>query len=532
MNIARKPDMAHEEDPMKEQSANEGHRPPPVNDREKPKEDQEDSVRIRTLFQGFFELLPDGAIIVNSRGEIVHVNAELERMFGYKRDEIIGKSVDMLVPERIASGHAEDRKRYLSEPRRRPMGTGLELHGRRKDGAEFPVDISLNPIRLGEDMVVIGVVRDYTWRKRGEEAVYRLAAIVESSADAIIGKTLDDIIFSWNAGAEKIYGYSSEEVIGKSVSILIPPDRLDESPEFLERLRRGGRIENYETVCVRKDGKQIHISMTVSPIIDSGGSIIGASTITRDITDRKRAEEEIRRVNEKLEQLYESCEATNKELETFSYSASHDLRTPLVAIGGLARSLLENDSVRLDEKGREFLSAIFKKTDQMRQLIDGLLAFSRSGREALKESHIDMNDLAKNVIEELKLVETGRVLQVNLRSLPPIRGDQMMVRQVLMNLLSNAMKFTRPKPTAMIEIGAKEEDRVTTYYVKDNGVGFDAADASKLFEVFKRLHRPQEFEGTGVGLAIVWRIIQRHGGRVWAEGENGEGATFYFSLPR
>jgi len=524
--------MAHSEDLTKKQSANERHRTPPINDREKPEKDYEDFVKIGTLFQDFFEFLPDGALIVNREGEIVHVNAELEKIFGYSREEIIGRSIEILVPDRFASQHVEDRKRYISAPRRRPMGTGLDLFGRRKDGSEFPVDISLTPLKTGEDTVVMGVIRDYTWRKRGEEAAYRLAAIVESSADAIIGKTLDDLIFSWNAGAEKIYGYSSEEVIGRPVSILIPPDRSDESAEFLEKIMRGERIENYETIRVRKDGKQIHVSMTVSPIEDSAGNIIGGSAITRDITDRKRAEEEIRGVNEKLGRLYESCEATNKELETFSYSVSHDLRTPLVAIGGLARCLLEDYSGRVDEKGREFLSAISKKTDLMRRLIDDLLAFSRSGRQALKESNVDMNELAKNVIEELKLVETGRVLQLDLRSLPSIRGDQLMIRQVLMNLLSNAMKFTRPKPAARIEIGGKEEARGNTYYVKDNGVGFDMADASKLFEVFKRLHSSQEFEGTGVGLAIVWRVIQRHGGRVWAEGKSGEGATFYFTLPK
>ena len=338
--------MAHHEDLTKEKL-------PDERDTLRRRPEESDRSADSAFYQDLFERLPDGAVIVDRDGRIARVNARLERMFGYTRDEIIGKPIEILVPERFAARHVEARKDYMAKPRRRLMGVGLELYGRRKDGSEFPVDIDLIPLNAGDATVVAAVVRDYTWRKRGEEAAFQLAAIVESSGDAIVGKTLDGAIFSWNAGAERIYGYSSEEVKGRSFSMLIPPDRSHELREFMERIKRGERIEDYETIRLRRDGSPIDVSVTVSPIMDSAGQITGASTITRDITERKRAEEEIRKVNEKLARLYEDCEATNKELEAFSYSVSHDLRTPLVAVGGLARILLEKYSSRMEEKGKD-----------------------------------------------------------------------------------------------------------------------------------------------------------------------------------
>lgn len=499
---------------------------------ERPEKVRGDSSRSLPFYQRLFEFLPDAVIIVHRDGHIVQANAQAERIFGYSREEMIGKPVEILIPDRFSKQHAEYRKAYTSKPQRRSMGIGLQLYGRRKDGSDFPVDIALIPVDIGKDLMVAGIVRDYTWRKRGEEAAFRLAAIVESSADAIFGISLEGIIFNWNEGAERIYGYSAEEAVGSSVSILVPPDRSHEIPEILNKVRQGERISNYETVRTAKDGRRIHVSLTLSPIRDAFGTIIGFSHIGHDVTDRKRAEEEINKANRMLAQSYEACEATNKELEAFTYSASHDLRAPLVAVGGLVRLLLDEYASSLDAKGEKFLQTIQKMTDQMRQLVDDLLSLSRFGHQALDISKIDMGELAKSAIDELKLLHPGRTLKWNIKPLPPARGDSGMIRQVLMNLLSNAVKFTRSKPKAVIELGGKAEEDATIFYVRDNGVGFAMEEADKLFEVFRRLHPSQEFEGTGVGLAIVKRVIQRHDGRVWAEGRVNEGATFYFSLPR
>jgi light-regulated signal transduction histidine kinase (bacteriophytochrome) len=254
--------------------------------------------------------------------------------------------------------------------------------------------------------------------------------------------------------------------------------------------------------------------------------------IVRDITDRKKAEEEIKKLNEDLKLYTTELEAVNKELEAFSYSVSHDLRIPLLVIDGLSRVLLEKHSSHLDAKGQQFLNLIRAKVQNMWQLINNLITFSRLGRQEIKSSIINMGELAKAVFEELRLTDPRQVPLLSIKTLQPARGDQAMIRQVFVNLLSNAIKFTRPKETPVIEIGGRVEENENIYYVKDNGVGFDMQHSNKLFNVFQRFHSTEEFEGTGIGLAIVQRIIHKHGGQVRAEGEVNKGATFYFTLPR
>ena len=251
-----------------------------------------------------------------------------------------------------------------------------------------------------------------------------------------------------------------------------------------------------------------------------------------DITERKRAEDEIKKLNEDLKHRAFELEAAYKELETFSYSISHDLRTPLVVIGGFSRVLLEKYSNHLDAKGQRFLSIIHSDAHKMLQLIDDLLTFSRSERQQMEQSDIDMGELAKAVFEELKSSVPEQTLRLDIKTLPPALGDQSMIRQVFVNLLSNAIKFTRPKGAGVIQIGCRVKENQNIYCVKDNGVGFDMRYVDELFGVFQRRHNVEEFEGTGIGLAIVQRIIQRHGGQVWAEGEVNKGAAFYFTLPR
>jgi len=251
-----------------------------------------------------------------------------------------------------------------------------------------------------------------------------------------------------------------------------------------------------------------------------------------DITERKRAEDEIKKLNEALKHRAFELEAAYKELETFSYSISHDLRTPLVVIGGFSRVLLEKYSNHLDAKGQRFLSIIHSDAHKMLQLIDDLLTFSRSERQQMEQSDIDMGELARAVFEELKSILPDQTLRLDVKTLPPAQGDQSMIRQVFVNLLSNAIKFTRPKGAGVIQIGCMVKENQNIYWVKDNGVGFDMRYVDELFGVFQRRHNVDEFEGTGIGLAIVQRIIQRHGGQVWAEGEVNKGASFYFTLPR
>jgi PAS domain S-box-containing protein len=347
--------------------------------------------------------------------------------------------------------------------------------------------------------------------------------IVNSSEDAIISKNPDGIITTWNHGAEKVLGYSAEEIIGKNISIIVPPNLQNEENEILKKNSNGEMVNHFETERMRKDGRIIYVSLTLSPIKDSDGNIIGASKILRDITRRKKAEEQF---SENLKQL----ERSNKELESFSYSVSHDLRTPLRAIHGYARMLEDSYNSILDENGKRILGEVEHNAKKMGMLIDDLLAFSRLGREAVKKSTVNMNELTEAVLLELKQSVPHRA-EVKLNNLLPVRADYALMEHVMTNLLSNAIKYSSKKEKPVIEITSKIENGEVVYSIKDNGVGFDMKYAHKLFGVFQRLHTTKEFPGTGVGLAIVQRIIHKHEGKIWVDGKLGEGATFFFSLP-
>jgi PAS domain S-box-containing protein len=359
--------------------------------------------------------------------------------------------------------------------------------------------------------------------------------VVTDSNDAITIQDVEGRITAWNRGAELMYGYSEEEALHMNICHLTPPDKEAEQKEFTRRLIAGETVRWFETQRMAKDGRILDIWLTVTKLIDEAGKPIGIASTERDITERKRLEKELKKHHEHLEELVKErtsqLEASNKDLEAFSYSVSHDLRAPLRAIDGFSRILLEDCSGTLDDKGRRWLDAIRRNTQKMGQLIDDLLMFSRMGRHEMISVRINMEELAREVCEEFKAYVPERTIRVKFDKLPPSRGDRSMLREVYANLLSNAIKFTQPREEAVIEIGGAPGENEHIYYVRDNGVGFDMRYVDKLFGMFQRLHSMEAFEGTGVGLAIVQRIIHRHGGRVWAEGAVGKGAAVYFTLP-
>ena len=365
-------------------------------------------------------------------------------------------------------------------------------------------------------------------------AAAHFAALVGSSDDAIVGKDLAGIVTSWNSGAEKIFGYPAAEMIGQSITKLIPADRQQEEEAILGRIRRGESVRHFETVRVRKDGSTVDVSVTVSAIRDPDGRIVGASKVARDITERKRAEATIQRFNAELERRVaertEQLQAANRELEAFSYSVSHDLRAPLRAIDGFSQAVLEDFGARMPPEGLRYLQTIRAGAQRMGALIDDLLDFARLNRKTVHAQDVETHRIVAEALEDLGSPWPCRQVEIRIGDLPGCHGDPAMLKQAWMNLLSNALKYTRKRERATIEIGCTKEGGQMIYFVRDNGTGFDMRYSGKLFGVFQRLHRPEEYEGTGVGLAIVQRIVHRHGGKVWAEAAVDRGASFYFTL--
>jgi PAS domain S-box-containing protein len=358
--------------------------------------------------RGLLESAPDGIVVVDSAGTIVLVNTEAKRMFGYEDAELVGAPVEDLLPQHVRGRHLEHRHAYMQNPTTRPMGVGLRLSGRRRDGTEFPVEISLSPLPTPDGVLVTSVIRD--------------------------------------------------------------------------------------------------------------------------VTERHRIEAHVRTLNENLGRRVAELAAVNKELEAFSYSVSHDLRAPLRSIDGFSQALIEEHAGQLDESAMDCLRRIRAATQRMGELIDDLLDLSRVTRREMRHDDVDLSALATAVVADLRRAQPERAVDVHIAAGLRGRGDPALLRLVLENLLGNAWKFTARAAVARIEFGAGRDGDRLTYYVRDNGVGFDMAYADKLFGAFQRLHSVSEFPGTGVGLATVQRIILRHGGQVWAHGELGQGATISFTL--
>ena len=373
--------------------------------------------------------------------------------------------------------------------------------------------------------------RDITGIKEAEEIKNHLAVVVKQSNDAIYLHNHEGRIISWNEGAEKIYGFTEAEALDMKIWNIVPDHAMQEMQAVINSILDGERIQSMEMKRITKYGKMIDVVFSASVITDANNNLKSVAITERDITLQKKSDQEIQQLNDELTRHIDELQVTNQEMESFSYSVSHDLRAPIRCINGYSHIILEAYQGRFDEELNRLFGIIMDNSKKMGSLVDDLLAFSRLGKRSISKGTIDFNELVHRVVTDIGVAGGNPGSHINIGPLKSTQGDQTLLYQVFMNLISNAIKYSGKKGNPVIDIGCTEQEDEYIYYVKDNGSGFNMAHAHKLFGVFQRLHNNNEFEGTGVGLAIVHRIIAKHGGRVWAEGKEGEGATFYFSLP-
>lgn len=373
--------------------------------------------------------------------------------------------------------------------------------------------------------------RDVTEAKLIEEIRNHLSTVVKQSSDAIYLHDVDGKIVSWNNGARKIYGYNDAEALQMHIWNIIPGHLYEEAKKAISDLLAGKAIPSIETKRLTKHGKVIDVLFSASIILDSNKNLKSIAITERDITEQKLSESKIRELNIQLQNNILKLQMTNKDLESFSYTVSHDLRAPLRAIKGYSKILVRDFSQELDDEPAKLIGKIESNAQRMGELIDDLLEFARLGGKTIKKVRFDLKKLVESVIAENSSL-TNKNYEFKIADLPEICADYSLMNQVLQNLISNAIKYSAKKENPVVEVGFGENDSEFEFFVKDNGAGFDSKYRDKLFQVFQRLHSTEEFEGTGVGLAIVHRIIEKHGGHVKAEGEMEMGATFYFTIPK
>ena len=381
-----------------------------------------------------------------------------------------------------------------------------------------------DPVAVSDDSKGPVLVDELASLQEMRKLQANLAAIVESSDDAIISKDLNGVIQSWNGGAERLFGYTADEVIGKPITIIIPADRLKEEPEILGRLQRGERVDHFETIRKSKSGSLLNISLTISPVKDVTGKVIGASKVARDITDRKRQEEALHAANAAVMR-------SNADLQQFAYSASHDLQEPLRMVTTYSELLKEEFGQKLGETGEAYLAHTVQGAVRMERLLSDLRAYvhvSASGQEPTED--IDSGVAVDRALANLETAIRENKASITRTSLPAVRIHQFELDLLFQNLIGNAIRYRRSDPP-QIHVMARSEGTKWLFSVQDNGIGIEPEYQEQIFGMFKRLNNVAEYPGSGMGLAICQRIVERAGGKIWVESDPGRGSTFFFTIP-
>ena len=481
-------------------------------------------------YRGLLEAAPDAMVVVNQGGEIVLLNVQAEKQFGYSRDELLGQKVKNIIPEGFAEPLIADGTRTAAEALSQQIGTGIELYGRRKDGSDFPIEIMLSPLESAEGILVTAAVRDISVRKDAERHLAqmegRYRGLLEAAPDAMVVVNQSGEIVLLNVQAEKQFGYHRDELLGQKVKNIIPEgfaerliaDALRSAEDALAQQIGTG----IELTGRRKNGSDFPIEIMLSPLESAEGVLVTAAI--RDISVRKKSEEHLVKTMGELKR-------SNDELQQFAYVASHDLQEPLRMVASYTQLLAKRYKGRLDSDADEFIAYAVDGSTRMQGLVQDLLAYSRAGTNGKALHEISSEDALKEALTNLRatIEESGAIVTHD--SLPAITTDDRQLAQVFQNLVGNAIKYRSAEVPRVHVSAMKNGGNEWIFSVRDNGLGIDPQYFERIFILFQRLHGPREFKGTGIGLAICKKMLERLGGRIWVESQPEKGSTFYFALP-
>ena len=476
-----------------------------------------------------FQLMVEGStnamVLVNQMGKIAYINNYAEKLFMYSKSEIVGQDVSVLIPIKFNTNHPELMKQYFKNPIKK---LNRELFAKKKNGTEFSVEIGLSPVVSTDGTLVLASITDISERIKITEEKRRVAEqfrlVVESAPNAIILVGEDGRISLVNKQTEVLFKYNREELIGESMEKLLPDRFRKNHPElrkaFFEKPQTRPMGMGRDLFAIRKDGSEFPIEIGLNPIKMAEGNSVLTSII--DITERKKTEE--------IQKLHlRQIEDKNEELEQFAYIVSHDLRAPLQSISSFTQLLIDEHTEKLDEEGKKGLNFIIEAASRMNELINGLLDYGRIGKRA-EIKKVDFNQVVKNVCEDLSFIIKDSGADLTIAQLPVLKAYETEIRLLFQNLIANAIKFRKPKVEPKIQISAEKQGNFWKFFVTDNGIGIDPDEADKIFNIFQRLHRKEEYEGSGIGLAHCRKIAELHNGEIGVKSEKGKGSEFYFTI--